>query len=110
MSMTVTTDDKGIRIWRDDKGSFPRYSTSISRKVDGDYKNMYLTVKFKKGVELQNGTDIKVNNAFFSFDEYKDKEGNEKKAMYLMITDFTPITDAGFIDVPDGVADALPFD
>ena len=111
MSMSVITDDKGVRIWRNDEGKFPRYSIGISKKdKDGNYENMYLSVKFKKDVEVANSTDIKINNAFFSFDSYKDKDGNNKKAMYLMITDFTPLTDSSFINVPDGLEDAIPFD
>lgn len=112
MGLKITTDDKGLMIWRDDKGQFPNYSYSISRKDDkGGYINSYRSVRFKQGVELQNKTLISIKNAFESFNVGKDG----KKYQYLMITDFDVISggeDSGIPDmpdIPDGMDDAVPF-
>lgn len=107
MGLVIKSDEKGIRIWKDEKSSFPRYSYSISRKkTDGNgYDTCYKSVKFKKDVSVENGTDIIVDNAFESFDIGKDG----KKYPYLMVTDFHYLEDKSFIDVPDGIEEAMPF-
>ena len=113
MGLKVTTDDKGLKIWRNDEGQYPRYSYTISRKnQDGSWDNCYQTVRFKKDVSVNNGAVIKINNAFFSFDTAKDDP--KKKYSYLMVTDFDVIS-AGDIqipeipDVPAGDEEAVPF-
>jgi hypothetical protein len=110
MGLVISTDDKGLKIWRDDKGNFPRYSYSISRKNDQDkWVNVYKDVKFKNGVEVANGTVISIKNAFESFNISKDG----KKYPYLMISDFE-VMDGGDIQIPDVPAapdgqDTVPF-
>ena len=55
MGLVFATDEKGLKIWRDDKGQFPRDSYSISRKNDQDkWENCYKDVRFKKGVDIPN--------------------------------------------------------
>ena len=107
MALKISTDDVGIKIWRDDKGQFPRYSYSISkRNDDGTFSNCYMDARFKKGVELENGTDIVIKHAFFSFNVGKDG----RKYPYLMITEFETADGKSIIDVPDDIGeDAVPF-
>lgn len=108
MGLVFATDEKGLKIWRDDKGQFPRYSYSISRKNDQDkWENCYKDVRFKKGVDIPNGTVILINSAFESFNVGKDG----KKYPYLMINDFEILQENGDIvmDVPVSDEDAVPF-
>lgn len=110
MGLIITTDEKGLMIWRNDRGQFPSYSYSISRKNEkGEYINAYRDVKFKQGVELQNKTLISIKNAFESFNVAKDG----KKYPYLMITDFDILSDGAGVpempDVPDGTDEVIPF-
>lgn len=108
MGLVFATDEKGLKIWRDDKGQFPRYSYSISRKNDQDkWESCYREVRFKKGVDIPNGTVILINNAFESFNIGKDG----KKYPYLMISDFEVLTQGGDIvmNVPESEEDAVPF-
>ena len=106
MGIRITTDEKGLMIWRDDKGQYPNYSYSISRKNDeGNYENAYRQVRFKKGVDLPNKTLIQINDAFESFNVGKDG----KKYPYLMITDFSVMGDSSPVDVPDTDAEVIPF-
>lgn len=108
MGLIIKTDDKGLRIWRNDKGQYPSYYYSISRKVkDGNWENTFRNVKFKKGVEVENGTDIVIDNAFESFESW-EKDGKTFKKDYLMITDFHKM--GVDIDIPDqALEDELPF-
>ena len=96
MGLVFATDEKGLKIWRNDQGQYPRYSYSISRKNGDTWENAYRDVRFKKEVSLENGTVIAINNAFESFNTGKDG----KKYPYLMITDFE-IIEGGDIKVPD---------
>lgn len=106
MGLMISTDDKGIKIWRDDKGNFPRYSYAISKKNDdGTYTNCYQDIHFPKGVELANGEVIKIKKAFPSFNVSKDG----KKYPYLMVTEFERDGEA-VIDIPDSIEDdSVPF-
>ena len=50
------------------------YSTSISsKKQDGTYDKMYISVQLPKDMAVQNKTDITILEGFISF--YKNKEG-----------------------------------
>ena len=65
------------------------YSLGMSRKKqDGTYENAYIDCRFKQGVELNNQTNIYVNDGFMSF--YL-KDG--KPIYYLVITDFKKVAD-----------------
>ncbi len=67
-------------IFKNDKGN---YSTSVSNKrEDGSYENMFISVNFKKGVEVENKTKINITNAFLSF--YKTKDGLAKPKIVVM--------------------------
>lgn len=108
MGMIIATDDKGVKIWRDDKGQFPRYSYSISKKgEDGKYINCYQDVRFAKGAEVPNGATIQIKKAFMSFNVGKDN----KKYPYLMVQEYTMMGADQMIDIPDAPdgEDTVPF-
>lgn len=117
MGMRATTDERGVKVWKDEKGEYPRYSFSISKKNDaGEYDNFYMEIKFKKELPLpENGDNIIINDSFLSFNVWKDKEGKKRTYPYLMVLDYENLDsskpkDTSFIDVPDGIdADAVPF-
>jgi len=77
-------------IFRDDKGKFPRYQTSIGKKLpDGTYDNAYIELKFKKGVELENKTKINITNGFLTFYQYTPKDSKYKVTVWqLFVLDF----------------------
>lgn len=105
--MTITSD-KPEMIFRDDKGQYPRYSIGVSSKgPDGEWIRGYVPCKFKKGVELENMTKIKIKNAFYTV-----SKGEKYNFVSIMITDFDIESDeapADFMDIPDGVQEELPF-
>lgn len=111
MGLVVSTDERGLKIWKDEKSQYPRYSYCISRKNGEQWENCYQSVRFKKDVSVPNGAEIQIKNAFFSFDTAKDDP--KKKYPYLMVTDFEIV--GGDIqipevpDVPDSEEEAVPF-
>lgn len=76
--------NKEEMIFRFDYKEKPRYWLGMSRKKqDGSYEKGYINVSFKKGVELQNQTKIKIKKAWLDF--YK----KEKETMpTIFINDF----------------------
>lgn len=114
MGFKITTDDKGILVFRKDKewqgGSFPVYSTSVSSKNKNDeYVKAYVDLKFKKGTDLANNTTIKIKDAFPVVDEWNDN----KKISYF-VTDYevikegeTPANNSDWASIPDDMD--LPF-
>ena len=97
MGIRIKTDDYGIRVWRDDKYGYPSYSVSIqAKKDDGGYVTEYKQVKFRKGVELENGSEIIIRDAFPTLDVWKDKQTGEfKKKEVWVILSFAYMATAG---------------
>lgn len=98
------------RIFRKDKdgknGSYPTYSTTVSKKnMDGEYENAWLEVHFKRGVELQNKTDIVLKDAWLTFRQYENKNGYTQSVFGIFVNDFESEAPEGFEDV----AKDMPF-
>lgn len=118
MSVKITTDDKGIKVFRKDKtwsgGTFATYSCKISSKDKNDeWQSVWKDLKFKKGVELNDKAVIQINNAFPVVESYKDT----KKESW-MVLDFDVIENGevaaqvdadGFSAFPSDIDDDLPF-
>ena len=63
------------------------YSIGISKKnQDGKYENGYINVRFKKDVELENQTKIKIKKAWIDF-YCKDR----KTFPYIFVSEFEPV-------------------
>lgn len=63
------------------------YSIGISKKnQDGKYENGYINVRFKKDVELDNQTKIKIKKAWIDF-YCKDR----KTFPYIFVSEFDPV-------------------
>lgn len=120
MGLKLVTDDKPVKVYRQDKVSkagndYSRYSLRVSSKdINDNWQSGFVDVQFKKGVSVDNKAEISIKNAFPIVNEY-----NGNTTIKWLITDFdviTPglssglITDAnGFINVPDGDQEELPF-
>lgn len=76
------------------------YSIGISKKnQDGKYENGYINVQFRKDVELENKTKIKIKQAWLDF-YIKDK----KTFPYIFINDFDLIKEKDpFKDFGDNI-------
>ena len=74
-----------VMIFKNEKGI---YSTSISNKrQDGTYENMYITVGFPRGTELENKTIVEIKDAFLSFYTTGTEE-NIVKHIKLVVMDY----------------------
>ena len=88
MEIKITTDNYGIKVWRSDKGKYPSYSV-IKGKNPVSGRNEYQTVQFKRGIELSNGDEIFIRDAFITYRTWTDRKSGEEKCMEVwMITDF----------------------
>lgn len=95
MGLKVTTDDKGITVYRQDKQSkngvpYSQYSIMVSSKdKEGTWHNGFIECQFKYGVTVENKTKIIINNAFYTVNQFGDKA-----YVKLMILDFKIMGDA----------------
>lgn len=68
------SSDKPYTIFRKDYKNSVFYKVGLSKKKeDGMYENGYVDIRFKKGIELKNKTQIYLKDAFLSFYLTKDK-------------------------------------
>ena len=120
MGLKITTDDKDVMVFRQDKVSqagnaYTQYSLGVASKdKDGNWVNGFLECQFKKGVEVANKAKIKINNAFYTVSEY-----NGKKQYKIFVMDFevveqgegpAPNNDGqGFMSIPENMENDLPF-
>ena len=90
MGIRITTDEFGVRVWRSDRYGHPNYSVSIQKKKDdGGYITEYKQIKFRGGVEVENGSDIIIRDGFPTIDTWNDKNTGElKKKEVWVIMDF----------------------
>ena len=71
-----------------DGSTFPRYSTSKGvKQQDGSYKNVWYFVRFRKGVEVPNKTQINITQAWDTYD-FWEKNGNEEISHGVFISEF----------------------
>lgn len=76
--------NKDELVFRKDYNGKPSYSLGLSKKSkEGNYINGYIKVNFRKGVDLNNKSKIKIKNGWLDF--YKD---GEKTVPTLFIDEF----------------------
>lgn len=93
-------------VFRKDYNGKPSYSLGLSKKdKDGKFVNGYIKVNFKKGVELNNKSKIKIKNAWIDF--YKD---NEKTIPTIFINEFDIIEQPAKEVANSGKKEANPFE
>lgn len=77
-----------VTVYRYDGQYGTIYSIGVSnKKQDGSYENGYLQARFKKGVELENKTEIYITNAFPKW-KIENKKAN---IQYIFINEFKTI-------------------
>lgn len=128
MGIRITTDEYGVRVWRSDRYGHTNYSVTIQKKKeDGGYITEYKQVKFRGGVEIENGTDIVIRDGFPTIEWWNDKNTGELKTKEVwVILDFVyksaaprpqvrepqPVPEDMFRDMPDtfqAAEDEIPF-
>ena len=120
MGLTVTTDNKPVTVIRKDGVSqsgkaYTMYSLMYSFKnASEEWKNVFVDCAFKKGTDLENKTKINITNAFMTGSEFN---GNTKPKIFVLDYEVVessqpapaPNGDMGFMDLPAGIEDSLPF-
>ena len=128
MGIRITTDEYGVRVWRSDRYGHTNYSVTIQKKKeDGGYITEYKQVKFRGGVEIENGSDIIIRDGFPTIESWNDKNTGELKTKEVwVILDFVyksaaprpqarepqPVPEDMFRDMPDtfqAAEDEIPF-
>lgn len=87
-------------------GTWYTYATGVSsKKQDGTYSNMYMSVRFRKGVMVENKTKIDIKDGFITVKEFITNGGETVKRPEIMILDFE-IKGSGFTAMTD---EEVPF-
>ena len=95
-------ENEEVMIFKNDKGY---YSIGLSRKDrNGEYYHAYFPCQFKKDVNVDNKTKIKIKNAFMSFYNKDDKQ-----VFYLMVLDFQEIENKNVYELKSEEESNLPF-
>ena len=112
MGIDISTDKYGVKVWRSDKTRYPSYYIKISTKFDDKWFSETQAIKFRHGVELENGSEIYIDSAFDKLDVWKDRNGEYQQRRVWQITEFhykthqkEPYQDV-FDNLPDSFAAA----
>ena len=91
--MGINVKAERVKIWRKDiegkNGTFYRYTAGISTKIDDEWVNSYMSVRFAK----KSGAPEKIENGatcdfegFMGVESYKNKEGKAINSPMIWIT------------------------
>lgn len=64
------------------------YTTTNNKLEDGTFDKNFITVGFRKGVEIDNFTKINIKDGFLTHYAYQNEEGETIKNFKLMVMDF----------------------
>ena len=105
MGIKITTDYKGIKVWRSDRGQYPSYAIQVSKKEGDTWINDYQKVRFRGSPDIPNGTEISIRDGFPALETWV-KDGCEHKRIVWVIMDYsypgmTEKPKQSFMDMPD---------
>lgn len=64
------------------------YTTTSNKLEDGTYEKNFITVGFRKSVEVENFTKINIKEGFLTHYSYQNEEGETIKRFKIMVMDF----------------------
>ena len=119
MGIRITTDKKGVKVWRSDKYDKPRYAIQVGKKEGDTWVNKYQRVRFKDSPDIPNGTVVHITDGFEALDTWV-KDGVEHTEIIIIAMDYTydgmktrPVpTFINMSDLPDtfsAAQDEIPF-
>ena len=77
-------NDKSVMIFKRDK----KYVVGINKKNQkGEFEKAYFPIQFNQGVELEDRSLIKINNAWLSFYKWENENG-KGTTFYIKCSDF----------------------
>lgn len=122
MGLMLITDmsrqnDKPTKVYRKDKVSsagnnYSTFSTKVSSKNDKDeWESAFIELVFKKDDQskITNKCDIVIKSSFPILNTY-----NDRTTIRWMVMDFDVVSEGekannDFVNIPEGIADELPF-
>jgi hypothetical protein len=122
MGIRIATDDRGIKVWRSDRGQYPSYAVQVSKKEGDAWINEYQKIHFKGGADIPNGTVIHIQDAFPALESWV-KDGQQYKRIVWIIMEWSDgvapyqaksqaPAQGSFDDLPDSfqaAEDEIPF-
>ena len=124
MGLTLKTDNKPVTVVRKDGVSqngkaYTMYSLMYPFKnANDEYENVFVNAQFRKGTDLANKTKINITNAFMTGNKV-NRNGKLVVEPKIFVLDYevvegshpapAPNGDMGFMNIPDGISDELPF-
>lgn len=85
MGIKITTDDKGVKVYRSDKFERPHYAIQISKKEGEEWINHYQEIRFRKGEDVPDRAIIHIRNAFPTVSSWvKDNSQHVKEVWQIM--------------------------
>lgn len=80
MGIKITTDGKPVKVFRSEKNGFVQHWISIGKKEGDGWVNKSQPISFLKGVDVPNGADITILNAFPTLQTWVSKETQQQMA------------------------------
>lgn len=86
--------NKKYKVFRYEHNGKVAYSIGASKKKqDGEFEDAYKPVRFRKGVDLKNKTEIIIKEGWEDFSNYTNAEGKTKTIWYFFINKFELASD-----------------
>lgn len=67
------------------------YTTTSNKQEDGTFDKNFITLGFRKGIELENFTKINIKDGFLTHYSFEDENGETQKKFKIMVMDFEVI-------------------
>lgn len=122
MSIRISTDYRGIKVWRSDKSEYPSYAVQVSKKEGDTWINEYQKVKFKGSPDIKNGTIVRIRDAFPTLETWvKDGVEHHRQVWVVMDYDYDGMTEKlkqTYVEMPEApdvpdtfnaIQDEIPF-
>ena len=105
MGVRISTDYRGVKVWRSDRGEKPSYAIQVSRKEGDTWINDYQKVRFKGGADIPNGTTVFIRDGFPTLDTWVN-DGVEYHRIVWMIMEYDyegqkEKPQKSFVEIPD---------
>lgn len=88
MGIRITTDDRGVKVYRSDKWNFPSYSVRISKKEGDTWISDFQKVHFKGGADIPSGTEIQIHDAIPALESWV-KDGQQHMRIVWIIMEWS---------------------
>ena len=119
MGIKISTDNRGVKVWRSDRYEKPSYAIQISKKEGDTWISEYQKVRFRGSPDIPNGTIIYIRDGFTTLETWV-KDNIEHKRIVWGIMDYSyegmnEPPKQSFIDMPEmpdsfsAAEDDIPF-